>query len=326
MEHSTASIVDEREYRLLREGVGMLSVNIDAVFEMRGEDCKAWLQGQATNDLRNLQPGGSLDFCICAPTGQLEARCTLWAMADRYIILTDRSTGPALCERVGSMVIMEDVELCEVTGDYTWLSAQGPGAGMELSRRYELPSLDCGLLGAAGLALRYDRTGMGGWDLLLPKDAEAPIGIASVSEEAVEVARLEAGIPRFGPDMNGKTLPPEMGPAFEAKHISYAKGCYTGQEVLMRIHSRGHTNRTWVALAAESPLAAGDRVAHGSREDAGIVTSAAVSPIFGPIAGAMLRNEVADPGGIVRVSRGSGSIRAEVRRMPLLEGRGFNLR
>ncbi|MFX6234584.1 tRNA-modifying protein YgfZ, partial [Acinetobacter baumannii] len=65
---------------------------------------------------------------------------------------------------------------------------------------------------------------------------------------------LRAGNPRLGGDTTQKTLPPELGPAFESRTVSYTKGCYMGQEVLMRIHSRGHTNRTWVCLTSAEPL------------------------------------------------------------------------
>jgi folate-binding protein YgfZ len=118
--------------------------------------------------------------------------------------------------------------------------------------------------------------------------------------------------------MDEKTLPPEMGPAFEARNISYSKGCYTGQEVLMRIHSRGHTNKTWMALVSDEPIPIGASLAHGKRDDAGVVTSSGESPQFGYIAGAMLRNEAAFDGERVRVNGESRSFEAEVRPFPLL--------
>lgn len=125
-------------------------------------------------------------------------------------------------------------------------------------------------------------------------------------------------MPTFGVDTDSKTLPPELGPAFEAQHVSYKKGCYTGQEVLMRIQSRGHTNKTWMALAAERPLESGAVVGHSSRPDAGVVTSSCFSPEFGYVAGAMLRNEAASQGETVVVRNADGDVEAKVYSMPLL--------
>jgi folate-binding Fe-S cluster repair protein YgfZ len=100
--------------------------------------------------------------------------------------------------------------------------------------------------------------------------------------------------------------------------VSYKKGCYTGQEVLMRIHSRGHTNRTWMALTSDTEMPVGARVRHRNRDDAGVVTSAGDSPDYGPIAGAMLRAEAAIPNENVEVETSEGWVPARVHLMPIL--------
>jgi tRNA-modifying protein YgfZ len=310
----------EEGYRLLREEAALISLADSAVVELRGEDRKGWLHGQATNNLRSLQPGGSIAFCICSPTGQLLAPCELWALEDRYLIQTPRVALPNLLERCESMIIMEDVQFADVTDRYRRLGLQGPQASRLLGSAFPLPNLDAGEAQGVTL-LRSNRTGLGGWDLLF-EDAGAAEEFARaappVSEEAVEIARLEAGIPRMGVDMNERTLPPEMGPHFETRHISYNKGCYTGQEVLMRMHSRGHPNRTWMGVIADEPLTPGLPIRHRSREEAGTITSAADSPQFGYIGAAMIRREAAFEGEEVEVLAPTGPIPAELRHMPLL--------
>lgn len=135
----------------------------------------------------------------------------------------------------------------------------------------------------------------------------------SVSDEA-EARRIAAGVPKWGADMGPRTLPPELGPDFEARHVSYEKGCYTGQEVLMRMQSRGHTNRTWIGLIADAPLTAGERVLHEGKE-VGRVSSASPYPLeVGFVAAAVLRNEATAEGVVVEVGGG----KAEVRRMPIV--------
>lgn len=311
----------EQGYTLLREGCGLLTSSPLQLIRVTGEDRKVWLQGQITNDMRQLEPGGMIQACMCAPTGQMIAVLKIWSLDDAYFIECHRDMiGPVL-QRFSDMVIMEDVA-AEPLLDWTLLSVQGPEATRWLSGQFSLPSLDVGMTefdGVEALALRADHSGRGGWDLWV-----APAGKAAVKEalyelepiddEALRIAQLESGIPRWGQDMNEKTLPPEMGPAFEARTISYTKGCYTGQEVLMRIHSRGHTNKTWVGLLIGSVVAPGSAAKHVLRQDAGVVTASGVSPSFGPIAAAMIRNEVAEDGETVWI----GEVAAEIHGMPLI--------
>lgn len=311
-------------YELLRYACARYELKHSCLLELRGDDRKAWLQGQATNDLRKVQDGDSIAFCVCTPTGQMVAMCDLWALPGRYLIRAHRRSQESLLERIDKMVVMEDVQVADLTPSYKLISLQGPSATAELRKFIDLPLLDAGVANFEGdevVCLRSNRTGLGGWDVLLPLGAKKAAkklegAFSEVDEAAFDVARLEAGMPRFGVDMDERTLPPEMGPAFEARTISYAKGCYTGQEVLMRIHSRGHTNKTWMALVSDRPMAVGAKVAAGKREDAGTITSAGDSPQFGFIAGAMLRNEAAFDGEIVLV--GEEGFEAEVRPLPLL--------
>ena len=316
----------QRDYDRLRDDCGLIRLPRVALVELTGDDRKGWLQGQATNNVRRLESGNSIPFCFTTPTGQLLSVVNAWAVTDRFLLTCAQDTLPAVLARVRQMVVLEDVEARDAGDSYTLLSVQGPTASRRLGELVQLPSLDAGesRIGDARIyCLRSDRTGLGGWDVWVAneeqgarqilEDAFEPIGA-----EAYNVARIEAGVPLYGADMNERTLPPEMGPAFEARHVSYNKGCYVGQEVLMRIHSRGHTNRSWVGLVAESPLEIGGQVSHPQRADAGTVTSAAFSPDYGHIGAAMIRNDYAVDGELVRVITERGEVEAEVRRMPIL--------
>jgi tRNA-modifying protein YgfZ len=308
----------EDSYRTLREAC-VQHVPQAALVRLTGSDRKGWLQGQATHNLERLDVGWSRGFCLCSPTGQILAVCRVWALPDSLLVGTDLVTLPALLQRIEDMVILEDVQAELLSERMSLFSYQGPDASALLRERWPLPSLDAGLA-EAGFALRHDRTGSGGWDLWVEADA-TPLPfdlVPPVDAGAWDVARLEAGIPLVGRDIGSKTLPPELGAAFEEEHVSYRKGCYTGQEVLMRIHARGHTNRVWVGLLADAPLEPDLAVVHPGCEGAGVVTSAGVSPAIGPIAGAMLRREAARPGDLVVVQTSSGEVEAEVRPMPLL--------
>jgi tRNA-modifying protein YgfZ len=313
-------------YDRLRAECGRVQLPGFALIELTGEDRKGWLQGQVTNDVRQLDLGASYSFCVCEPTGQILSVCDVWSLPERFFLTCPIETVPALLKRFEQMVIMEDVRARDVTGEYELASIQGPAATAQLSELVELPKLDAGVGSLAGTevyCLRSDRTGLGGWDIVVPKDATKSLKLLDktfqpILAEAYEIARLEAGIPRYGKDYDAKTLPPELGPAFEAKHISYSKGCYTGQEVLMRIHSRGHTNRRWMALYSDSPFQEGSTISHPRRPDAGKVTSAVLSPDFGYVGAAMLRREVAEDYETVRIEGPEGVVEAETRLMPIL--------
>lgn len=314
----------ETQYDLLRSSCGVLADPHAGLIELTGEDRKGWLQGQVTNDLRNLQIGGSASFCVIEPTGQMIGVCQVWSLPDRLLISTDADCKGGLLRRVEQMVILEDVQAKDLSDEYRLISVQGPDASSRLAEVCPLPSLDAGLfrMDSAGRAgnmttgycLRSDRTGSGGWDLWLIGDEKLPF--EKIGGETLDMARVEAGIPKWGRDIGPRTLPNEMGRAFVGRHVSFTKGCYTGQEVVMRIHSRGHTNRTWVGLSADSPLRIGDAISHRSRRDAGIVTSAVISPRFGPIGAAMLRNETLE--GPVTVHGESGETLAEVVELPFI--------
>ena len=130
-----------------------------------------------------------------------------------------------------------------------------------------------------------------------------------VTEEAIEIIRVEAGIPRFGREMTTRTIPQEAG--INERAISFAKGCYIGQETVARLHYRGKPNRHLRGLRLAAPAETGDQVRLGERE-LGEVGTAVLSPARGPLALAILRRE-AEPGTTVEVAESNS---AEVVELP----------
>lgn len=307
-------------YQAAVEGVVRVSLADKAYVSVSGDDRKGWLQGQATNDLRSFTPGSSTAFCFCKPTGQVIAPVTAWALDDRMVLALPTVCVPAALERFEQMVVMEDVEATLIAGEA--VGVQGPEATAWLGERLTLPSMDAAateLDGKPVLALRSNRTGLGGWDLVFPEGMAAKTrtwldGLVLLEGQAREALRLEAGLPLWGADFGERTLPPEMGPQFEARYVSYTKGCYTGQEVLMRIFSRGHTNRTWCGLVSPVALAVGAPLLTPAGQEVGTVTSVAFSPELGHVGAAMIRNGSNEAGSKLVC----GGTEVEVRRMPLI--------
>ncbi|MBA4292653.1 hypothetical protein C0431_06740 [bacterium] len=241
-----------------------------------GADTRSWLQGQMTNDIHKLNPESPLSACICSPTGQLMTTVRLHDQTNSIIAVTPHPE--VLLSRVEDFVIMEDVSAELLPGAVS--TEQG--------------------LGASG-SLIHDRTGFGGFDYL-----ESVPDVLSESE--LFDFEILAGIPRFGFEIGPKTLPPELGPNFDREFINYEKGCYTGQEVLQRIHSRGHTNKTLVGLLSDCELKVGEVVSGGQK--VGIIHRVAHSVQHGFLATATLRNEFTGSGSQLKWESGTATVQS----------------
>ncbi len=298
------------QFTALGETSGLVALPRLAVLELSGADAREWLQGQVTQDLRLLAPGGSVRACLCKPTGQLLAHLEVWDLGGAFWLLADRSEVAAVLARAEEAIILEDAAVREL--DLAVVHAFGAGAGDLVARLGSDASAEAPTHPGPVVRAR-SRTGLAGFDAVVP--AGAVPESHGVGEALWDALTLGAGEPEPGVDTGERTLPPEMGPAFERATTSYRKGCYTGQEVLMRLHSRGRTNRTWRGLLSPVPLAAGARVFADGLE-VGRVTRAGVHPALGPIAGATLRRE-ADGKALEAETGDGGRAAVEARDMPL---------
>jgi len=142
------------------------------------------------------------------------------------------------------------------------------------------------------------------------RDALLEAGAVAVDEAAAEVLRVERGRPRYGLDTDETTIPQEAG--LNDRAVSFTKGCYVGQETVARLHWRGKPNRHLRGLRLSGPARTGEPLRLGERE-VGRVASVVVSPVFGPIALAIVRRE-AGVGDTLVV--GDGSVTAQVVELP----------
>jgi folate-binding protein YgfZ len=288
------------EYEAMENGAGLVDRSHLTKLRISGSDATDWLQGQVSNEMRNLQPGGSLFCLVCTPTGQIVADCSLWRLEDGFVMLASGSQRSALLERLERMLISEDVRIEDVTERFALLSLIGPEVNETWAE---------GRPYAPTNAVRGN-----GLDVLVPNEGEEDY-LASLVERASPVGntahhvrRVEDGIPLYGAEMDARTLPQEMGTDFERDYISYTKGCYTGQEVIARIHSRGHTNRQLCGVRWEADVPPGARASMGGTE-VGTITSSCRSFALGvPISLAVLRREAAEPGTKVQAEGVEGQV------------------
>ncbi len=242
-----------------------------------GPDAVAYLQSMLSNDVESPPPGGGVYALLLTPKARVIADVEVFAADGGLVLATD----PARRDEVLATLLRS-----------------------RFRRKVELaPSGHAVVWGEADGALAEIATPIGPYRLLAEPPAESDDPLAW------ELARIEAGMPRFGREFDGESMPAEAG--LEERAISFTKGCYPGQEPVARLRYRGHANRGLRGLAFEDgAAAAGAEVVAGGKA-VGRVTSPAQSPRHGPIALAVLRREVGD-GDLVE----AGGHRARVRGLP----------
>jgi tRNA-modifying protein YgfZ len=308
------------EYRVLREGAGFIDRSDRGVLIVRGKDAAELLQGQLTNEIEALEPGEGCYAALLDRKGRMQADMRVLRLASGDLWLdTEPHAGPVVARHLEMYKIGLEVELEDASGSWVITSLIGPaaaeasGAG---SLRPEHAQRDLERDGVEALAVATNL----GIDLITRaekadalRELLAASNAVAVTEAAAEIVRVESGRPRFGKEMNERTIPAEAG--INERAVSFTKGCYIGQETVARLHYKGKPNRHLRGLRLARPARDGDPVRRGDR-DLGTVGTAVVSPAHGPIALAILRREV-EPGDEVVVGDG---IEAEVGEAGMVPG------
>ncbi|MBI3645883.1 MAG: aminomethyl transferase family protein, partial [Acidobacteriales bacterium] len=249
------------------------------------------------------------------------------AQHDRSRAIFHRSVQQRTMETLEKFIIMDDVTLTDETERLGSLAVEGPAAGaaladacgVKLDTMAEHGHAEVSVSGISCRVMRTTHFGEWGAEFIAPREQLAALwtallravrarGGGPIGYQALNALRLEAGIPWFGYDFDDKVIPHEAG--LETSHISYTKGCYTGQEIVERVRSRGHANRRRVRLqflGMELPPSGTKLTAAG--QDAGAVTSAAFSTQLGRVLGmAYVRREFSETGSVVQWSGGEAEV------------------
>ncbi|WP_165864252.1 CAF17-like 4Fe-4S cluster assembly/insertion protein YgfZ [Capsulimonas corticalis] len=307
-------------------GAGLADRSWRSVLRVRGRDRLTFLQGMVSQDVASLAPGQGAHAALLDSTGHILADLRIHATEDAVLIDADPRCAARAAELLDKYLIMEKAVVEDVTDQWGILSVIGPGARALLEKTYSLtlPN-DLAVLGHApltigggpGLIVRHPLGDVAAYDVWAPRASLVTVweeltksGAVPVGEQALEMLRVEAAIPAWGSELDPAVLLPE---AEMADAVSYSKGCYVGQEIVARIHARGHTNKALrsVLFGDDARPAAGDLIYDVSGEsEIGRVTSAALSPRFGgrALTLAYVRKEHFDPGSEVAVRNGHGEL------------------
>lgn len=253
---------------------------------VEGPDAQRFLQGLLSNDVASLPPGGAQRALLLDSRGHIVCDLRVHRDAeDAFTLVTAPPDAEVLAETLARYHFSEDLELL------------GPEPSELLTVPGDLRTDDALVLPGAV---------PGTTDLVVPDAAAAldALGLPEAPPEALEVLRVERGIPRAGRDTGPRTLVQEVG--LETVAVSFTKGCYLGQETVARAQHRGRVHRVLRGLRAGAPLPEGAEVSAEGRP-VGTVGSSVTSPRYGAIALGVLRREVA-PGAAVAVEGVDGTV------------------
>jgi folate-binding protein YgfZ len=305
--------------------------------EVSGPDAPAFLSNLSTNDIKSLPLGGGCE------TYFLDHRAKALFQATAYHVLlggrhhaiwldTTPGRGAALLQHLDRYLISEAVELADVSDRFAQFHLAGPRAKAVLDAAVGEPVPDLAeflhmertIGGQACGVRRRDPLGVPGYDIVCPaetgaavRDALVAAGATPAGPDAYETLRVEAGTPVYGPDIDAGRFVMEVGRAERA--VSYAKGCFIGQEPIVMARDRaGHVNRAFLGLKVLD----GDPLPHGAKllrdgQEVGLVTSSVASPRLGaPVALGYLRRGHQDAGLRLEAETPAGRQPVEVLGLP----------
>lgn len=235
----------------------------------RGPDAERYLNGQVTQDVRDLADR-ALPACVTDAKGRLQAFVRVFrGPEDSLWVEAPPELKDDLEARLGRYLIADDAEILDLSSDWQLLHVPG---GEELSDV------------VGGFARNCDRVTVGGVDLWVPVASPVPSGFEFLSESEAETLRIRSRLPKWGAELLPGMLPPEAG--LDRTAICYRKGCYIGQEVLSRMKTAGKVNRRLTSFLVDPGIAVGDPLEFGGKA-AGVLTSVAPWPEEGGLHAAL---------------------------------------
>jgi folate-binding protein YgfZ len=276
---------------------------LSGLFRFRGPDARRFCNGMFTNNVRDLPTGGGHRTAMCDAKGRLLGLADLYATADdAFLVAVEGWERASFLAHYGKYIVLDDVELDDLTDDLAVVTVQGADAetaliahGVAVPGPVHTSTGPEGQLvtgfswhpsGDFGVA-RRDRCGRGGFDVYAPAAAIATLhDLPPRSPEIAEAERVALGEVRWPNDMPVRLLLHELG--LRDRVCSFEKGCYIGQEVVHRIDVMGQLRRALVGVRADAAFASGAEVIVGD-EVVGRVTSPAAHPRLGHIGLAVVR-------------------------------------
>jgi folate-binding protein YgfZ len=260
------------EYEALTHTVGLIDLPMVGVLRLRGGDRVRFLNAMVTNDVSKLTSGTACEALLTTTKGRIVADVLVLARVDELLVLVMQGATARVFEAFDSHIIADDVQLTDMSAEMSVFSLEGPKSRETVWRIFPREPLPLENLkfteneyqGLHAMVLRHSVSGEKGLHVITSRGqserlrdflVQAGVGMDMqlTGRVALNMRRIEAGLPRYGVDVSEDNFPKE---ARLDDHVSYDKGCYLGQETIARMHYRGHPNWLLVGLVGDAPTSA----------------------------------------------------------------------
>jgi folate-binding protein YgfZ len=314
------------EFAALRSGCGVYDLGFRARISLTGSDRVRWLNGMVTNNVRDLAVGHGVYSFLLNPQGHILGDLYAYNRGDSITIDTDRSQLERILATFDHFIIMDDVEVTDLSQQVTAVGVAGPkareivqAAGIRIPETEPLQMVEakctcncdcisCTVVHSGEMPQGYE-IWVGPEKVKELWDGLVAVGATPVGSEALDMLRIVSGIPRYGVDIRERDLPQETE---QTRALNFNKGCYVGQEIVERIRSRGAVHRKFTGFISEdgAQIPVGAKISAGEKE-VGEITSAVSLPFAGcekTVALGYIRREVGIPGREVRIGTAQGMV------------------
>jgi folate-binding protein YgfZ len=325
----------ESEYASVRDaGAGVIDLSPRGRIRVAGSEALMFLNGLVTNDMKALEENRWMPAVFPNVQGRTLAAVRIARTIDGYLIDTESPTHDRVLKTIERFTLAGDFKVADITDSTTMVTVQGKSA-REIVGKIAGDGVALDQNGAREIQwrdqpltlLRATHTAENGFDLIVPTENSTSLwdtlveaGAHPTGYDALEKLRIEAGIPRFGRDMDETNVVTETN---LDDAISYTKGCYLGQEIIVRIKHRGHVAKKLTGLLFDRDVAIDPAtpVLSDAGAEIGRITSATFSPTFGrTVALAYVKYEFLNAGTPVTVSYSEGPVTANVFGLPFVRG------
>ena len=298
------------DYRAVREGgAGLIDLSTSrGRIRVTGSEATQFLNGLITNDIKNATQNSWLPAVFPTVQGRLIGAVRIVSIESGFLIDTESASHDAVLKTISRFMLAGDFHVSDVTNEIALVTVQGKRAGEVIKD-------------VTASVIRATHTGEDGYDLLTDVNDVSSMtgqlvsaGAQVVSPATFEILRIEAGIPRHGQDMDESNVVLETN---LDDAISYTKGCYLGQEIIIRIKHRGHVAKKLTGFKFDAAVESGATITSEDGKEIGRVTSATYSPkLESPIALGYVRHEFLNQGTTVK----AGDISGTVTELPFVRG------
>ena len=283
------------EFQALLVSCGVYDLRGRAKIAVTGGDRVRWLNGMATNNIRDLAPGHGVYAFLLNAQGRIQADLYVFQRGESLLVDTELRQRDKILQLFDHYIIADDVEIADISDKLAALGLTGPEsrrvlerAGIAVPDLARLQFADVAWQQKTVTLLRSGEEARESWQIWIASenagefwDALIKAGARPIGTTALNLFRISRGIPQFGVDIRERDLPQETG---QTRALNFTKGCYLGQEIVERIRSRGAVHRQFTAFVAEGALpepGAKILTAEEDEKEVGEITSSAILPLPG---------------------------------------------